>query len=217
MLSNEVACPANCATATVHAALTTVGDLSGKRVLILGLGLLGLTACAMSAWFGAQEILACDLDEQRLTISQRFGAHHIAKPNELAARTKQITSGYGFDLAIDFTGSPDICSQALQCLRIGGQLVLVGAVFPSGTITLPLEEIVRRQLRIQGIHNYAPHDLGEAIRFLESNPQYPFAELFGGWFDLTDIERAIQFTHDHRPIRIGLCYDSPPESLEASE
>src|SRR5438477_207130 len=47
-LSDAAACPAGCATATAAAALRHAGDVAGGTVLILGAGLLGLTASAMA-------------------------------------------------------------------------------------------------------------------------------------------------------------------------
>jgi len=52
-LPREVACPANCATATVAGALRAAGDVSGAVVIVQGAGMLGLTACAMSRHQGA--------------------------------------------------------------------------------------------------------------------------------------------------------------------
>jgi len=47
-LSDAVACPANCATATVAAAMRYSGDQRDRVVLIQGAGMLGLTAAAMA-------------------------------------------------------------------------------------------------------------------------------------------------------------------------
>ena len=52
-LPDAVACPANCATATVAAALRAGGGCQGQTVLIQGAGMLGLTACAMAKAGGA--------------------------------------------------------------------------------------------------------------------------------------------------------------------
>lgn len=52
-LPDAVACPLNCATATIAACLRPAGNLSGADVLIQGAGLLGLTAAAMASAAGA--------------------------------------------------------------------------------------------------------------------------------------------------------------------
>ena len=45
-LPDATACPANCATATVAAALDAAGQVAGRSVLVMGCGMLGLTATA---------------------------------------------------------------------------------------------------------------------------------------------------------------------------
>ena len=49
-LGDAAACPANCAGATVAAAIERAGLLEGKSVLILGAGMLGVTATAWARW-----------------------------------------------------------------------------------------------------------------------------------------------------------------------
>ncbi|MFT3920919.1 MAG: alcohol dehydrogenase catalytic domain-containing protein [Myxococcales bacterium] len=61
----EVACPANCATATAAAAVEAAGDLGGAVVCVLGAGLLGLTVCAMVKSRGAAEVICVELDPRR--------------------------------------------------------------------------------------------------------------------------------------------------------
>src|SRR5262245_10612803 len=70
----EVACPANCATATAAAALEAVGEIQGTRVLVLGAGLLGLTVCAMARTRRAAEVICVEVNSERRTRARLFGA-----------------------------------------------------------------------------------------------------------------------------------------------
>ena len=74
-LPDEVACPANCATATVAAAFRTAGVYRNRNVAIFGAGALGLTA-AMAKVGQAASIILCDIDAERLKVAERFGADH---------------------------------------------------------------------------------------------------------------------------------------------
>ena len=73
-LSAEVACPANCATATVACAMRHAAPLNGSRVLIFGAGMLGLTAAAMAKSLRAASVTIVDTMPQRLELAERFGA-----------------------------------------------------------------------------------------------------------------------------------------------
>jgi putative phosphonate catabolism associated alcohol dehydrogenase len=208
-LSDVVACPANCATATVAAALRVGGGCAGEVVLIQGAGMLGLSATALAATRGAAEVLVCDVDPNRLQQASRFGATQaisVAEGTEaLSAAIQDRTAGRGVDLAIELSGSPASIAAGLAELRIGGRYVLVGSVFPSPDIPVSAEWIVRRWLSIHGVHNYAPRDLATAIAFLaEAHAQYPLAELVSQSFPLEQAEAAFQYAIEKRPHRVAV-------------
>jgi len=78
-------------------------------------------------------------------------------------------------------------------VRTGGTFVVVGAVFPAPPVELYLEQLVRRQLTLRGIHNYAPRHLLQAVQFLESQHRtYPFASLVAQWQPLTQIAQLLR-------------------------
>ncbi len=208
-LPDDVACPANCATATIAAALRVGGDLRGGAVLIQGAGMLGLTAAAMAHTGGAREIIVCDPDSQRLPWAERFGAtrlvHLRAGCDELSQVVQQATDGRGVDLALELSGSPEAMEAGLRLLRIGGRYVLVGAVFPTRDVALPAEQVVRRLLRIEGLHNYTPADLQAAVAFLAANHQrYPFGELVTGRFTLAEADAAFQHALTTKAPRVAV-------------
>jgi alcohol dehydrogenase len=204
-----VACPANCATATVAAALRAAGSCRDQTILVQGAGMLGLTAAAMAHAAGAREIIVCDPDEKRLQLAARFGAsrvvHLVTGGDEPAATVGQCTAGRGVDAALELSGAPEAIEAGLQCLRIGGRYVLVGAVYPTRDVALPAERIVRRLLRIEGVHNYAPADLRAAVEFLSTaHDRYPFAELVSGRFALCDAESAFAHAIASRAPRVAV-------------
>lgn len=208
-LPDRVACPANCATATVAAALRVGGGCRDEVVLIQGAGMLGLSATALAATLGAAEVLVCDVDQNRLEQAPRFGATRavsVAEGTEaLGEVVQRLTAGRGVDLAIELSGSPASIATGLKQLRIGGRYVLVGSVFPSPDIPVSAEWIVRRWLSIHGVHNYAPRDLATAIAFLaEAHAHYPLAELVSQSFPLEQAEAAFQYAIDQRPHRVAL-------------
>jgi alcohol dehydrogenase len=208
-LPDEVACPANCATATVAAALRVAGDCRDAVVLIQGAGMLGLTASAMAKSRGARVIMVTDPDANRLPWALRFGATHAIhlKPgsDELAQTMHAATDGRGVDVALELSGSPEAIEAGLRLLRIGGRYMLVGAVFPARDVAISAEQIVRRLLRIEGVHNYAPIDLETAVEFLAANyTSYPFAELVSGRFELADAEAAFQFALSTKSPRVAI-------------
>ena len=200
-LSDAVACPANCATATIAAAMRYAGPCAGRVVLVQGAGMLGLTTAAMAASGGASEVIVCDRLAERLQLAGGFGATRTACVNDddhaLRAAVDQATGGRGVDVAIDVSGAPAAIETGIELLRIGGRFVLVGAVCPVRPVSIAAETVVRNVLCIQGVHNYVPEDLRRALRFLQhGHSRFPFEGLVAETFSLEDANAA--FLHASR-------------------
>jgi L-iditol 2-dehydrogenase len=63
-------------------------------------------------------------------------------------RIRQLTNGIGVDLVVEAVGKTESISTAIDSVRKGGTVVLVGNITPE--IKLPLQKVVSRQLRLQG-------------------------------------------------------------------
>lgn len=211
-IDDTVAAPANCATATVCAAIRLVLEthpIDGSSVLVVGLGMLGLNAVAQLAEAGAASIIVMDRDQKRVDLSKRFGATHTidaaSTQEELQEQVRTMTNGRGADVALDFAGVAAAVETAIGCVRTGGCVLLAGSVFPTGEIPLNPESIVRRMITLRGLHNYAPRDLKEALGFLERTHQrFPFAELVSRSFALDEVSEAFEFAATNRPIRVAI-------------
>ncbi len=213
-LPDAVAAPAACATATVMAAYRealnhSTGDRFPRCVVIFGLGMLGLTACAVASVGEASVVVGADIDAARLVLAARFGATHpVRLPTDgvgLLAQVKELTAGRGADLALELSGSPIAAGLSLEVLRIGGTAIWLGAVLPTGPVPVNPEQIVRKCLTLKGVHNYAPPDLDSAITFLASHHRrFPFADLVAQSFPLSEIDIAFRNAAADRPVRVGL-------------
>ena len=199
-LPDWIACPANCATATVAGAFRVAEGCSGKSVLILGAGMLGLSAAAFARDQGASEVVVSDTNRKRAEYSMEFGATHTAIDEIETKKRKR-----GFDIAFEMSGSSEAMTFALDSLRTGGRLVLVGAVFPGPPVKIHADQIVRRMIRIEGIHNYVPADLKNAFAFLmKTQGQYPFQQLVEREYRLSQVNQAIEDAKLNKPIRIAV-------------
>ncbi|WP_328465428.1 zinc-binding dehydrogenase [Streptomyces sp. NBC_00448] len=181
-LPDEVASPASCATATVAAAIAAAGPLGGRRVLVTGAGMLGLTAVAMATTAGAR-VAAVDPDPARRDQALTFGAAEV--------HDGASTPGEA-DVAMEFSGHSTAVQRCLDALAVGGTAVLVGSVSPGATVALDPERVVRGLHTVVGVHNYRPVDLADAVRFLAAHHRgYPFADLVGGTYGLDRMDAAL--------------------------
>ncbi len=203
---DRVACPVNCATATVAAAVRVgLAGHEADSVLVQGVGMLGLTACAMLRSRGARMVIAADKDQSRLALAKKFGADHLIEVGAQATSevVADLTGGRGVDLALEMSGAPAAVAGGLSVLRIGGRQVLVGTVFPTDPVSIQPEALVRNLLSVHGVHNYTPVDLAAAVAFLEEHHDtFPFESLVEGAYPLPEAERAFEDALQSRAPRI---------------
>lgn len=190
-LHDAVAAPANCAVATVAAAMRLADQVEDSVMLVMGCGVLGLNAIAMARHRGASRIIACDVSDERRVLSEKFGADDFVLPHELRDVLSDCTHGRGADISIELTGVADATRGAISALRTGGVAVIAGATMPGTRFELDANDIMRRMLNIHGLHNYAPQDLVTAVDFLaETVDRVPYDALCGGVYALEQIEEA---------------------------
>ena len=227
-LSLGALCPANCATATVAAAIELAErSLAGqhawgdRQAIVVGAGMLGLTATAMLVARGAS-VIAVDRVPHRLDWAKRLGAttfnaHSSDAAADLiafakACRSTQAPMGLdcrlgaeadGADCLLEMTGVTDALKLTQPLVRTGGVTVLVGAVYPGEAYPLDMEQLVRREQTVCGVHNYAPRHLQAALDFLEAT-HAPINELVGAWFDLEQIHDALSEAESGRHVRVGI-------------
>ncbi len=208
-LTDPIACPANCATATVAAVFRRAGCFVGKSVVIHGAGMLGLTACAMAAQAGAEQVMCLEPDPQRRALAMRFGAGTVLDSGQaeekILARVFDLTHHRGADIALEFSGYPEAMELGIRLLREGGCFVVAGATFPSRPVQWQGEFLVRRLLQVQGVYNYQPDDLGTALDFLaQASGRYPFDELVPQSFPLAEANTAFEYAQRQRPPRVAV-------------
>lgn len=185
-LPDELASPAGCATATVMATIEAGGPLTGRRVLVSGAGMLGITAVAAARSAGAAQILVTDPDRARLDLALRFGATSAHGIDEPLGRDGLV------DVAIELSGASPAVSRCLDALDVGGRLVLAGSVAPAPPVPLDAERVVRGWLTVTGVHNYEPRHLRAALDLLDRTREaVPWHELVTPPVGLAQVGRLL--------------------------
>ena len=204
-----VAAPLNCAIATVAAAIRLGGDLTGKNVVVLGMGLLGIACIAMCKEAGAIWVGATDISNNRLDHAKKFGADFTLNTKVMAIDEVEVLKNRfvkkGVDVVFDMSGSPDAMELGLNMLAIGGTAIWVGAVFKTRKVAIDAEQLIRNLHTIKGIHNYNFEDFKYALHFLENNWQkYPFNSIVEREFSLDEAEEAFEYAVKNKPLRVGI-------------
>lgn len=133
-----VACVIGCAVQTgVGAVFNTASVLPGDTVLVIGLGGIGQSAVQGARLAGAARVIASDPIEARRETAQRLGATDVIDPSEddVVARVRELTE-VGADHAFECVGSGPLIETALEAIRPGGKVVIVGAPPIDHTVTI---------------------------------------------------------------------------------
>ena len=148
-VSYEQACLVEPLSIAFHAARLTPITINDPAVVV-GAGMIGLLVIQTMKLAGCGVVIAVDIDDRKLKLSKSLGADFCINPkNEDAVETiNKITDGRGAALALDAVGTNASLDTAISCLKKGGYLTLIGNITPK--VDLPLQNVVTRQLRIQG-------------------------------------------------------------------
>ena len=125
------------------AAVNTAPVRQGDTVAVIGCGGVGDAAVAGAVFAGARQVIAVDTDPRKLAWAQDFGATDTvdARSEDVVARLRELTGGFGPDVVIDAVGRPETFRQAFDARDLAGTAVLVGVPNPTMTWEIPLIEI----------------------------------------------------------------------------
>lgn len=100
----------------------------GKTVAVVGAGPIGLAAILTASLYGPSEIIAVDLDDNRLDVAKRFGATTTFNSGDgkAAKRILDQTGGEGVDVAIEAVGVAATFDLCQAIVRAGGNIAVVG-------------------------------------------------------------------------------------------
>jgi L-iditol 2-dehydrogenase len=124
----------------------------GATVVVIGGGIMGLLTMVLARRRRAGRLILSDPIAERRAMAKRLGASVVIDPTreDLAERVRALTRGRGADVVCEAVGKPELVTHALDLVRPGGVLQLVG-VNPKGSrLPLDLWDVHYREIRIHG-------------------------------------------------------------------
>jgi len=131
-------------------AINLSGLNPGNSAVVVGTGMVGTFVVNLLKIFGANPVIAIDINEQKLQLAREFGADYAFNSNDknLRGKVEGLTKNRGADLVFEVVGITDSVNTAMNITRKGGTLVLVGNLSPE--IQFPLQKVVTREIKVQG-------------------------------------------------------------------
>lgn len=101
---------------------------AGQTAVVFGAGCIGLVSMMALKACGVSRVYVVDVMQKRLDKALELGADGVinGKEDDVLAMARELTDGEGFDLAIETAGTEITTNQAIQAVRKGSNIVLVG-------------------------------------------------------------------------------------------
>ncbi|SCX00263.1 L-idonate 5-dehydrogenase [Mycolicibacterium fluoranthenivorans] len=145
-------------------AVGLAGELTGRRVLVIGAGPIGLLVVAAARHRGATEIGVSDLRPEPLARAVALGA------------TESVLVGHdsiadeSYDVIFECSGVGVSLTQAVRAARRAGTVVQVGTL-PNSEISVNLAPMLSKELRLLGAFRFAG-EIDDAISLLATSDHF---------------------------------------------
>ena len=194
-----------------------VAEMKGNEtVLVIGAGMIGLLLLqsARSRSVESMRVFVSDVDPTRLMLASNMGAEEtfLASGSNLTEEIMKRTKGRGVDIVLEAVGHNETIATAIDCVRKGGTVVLVGNISPQ--VNLPLQKVVSRQIRLQGSCASAG-EYPEAMKLMAAG-KINVASLITAVAPLADGPSWFERLHSREPNLMKIILDPRPEAMESA-
>ncbi len=168
-------------------------NVPGKSIAIFGLGPIGLMAVGLAKALSPAQVIAIEYrNEYRKQLARKLGADVVLESDDTTVgRIMELTAGEGVNDVLEFSGAPPALQQALQVVRPGGGIHLLGLYSNSVTINLS-DDVIMRGITLYGITGRRMfqtwYQMGGILRSQHMN----LKPLVTHRFPLDDYEKALE-------------------------
>jgi len=166
-MDTDTTAPLSCAGLTSYGAVKNANLKPDDNVVIVGSGGLGLMAIQLVKAVTGANMIAIDLDDQKLDVAKKNGANITinSKREDPVKAIAELTDKLGADAIIDFVNASKTVETDMQFLRRRARLVLVGLF--GGELKLSLVTMPTRAYRLIGSYTGTLTDLIELVSLAE--------------------------------------------------
>jgi alcohol dehydrogenase, propanol-preferring len=193
--------PLACAGITSYGAVKNAALKPDDNVVVVGTGGLGLMGIQLAKAVTGANIIAMDLDDQKLDVAKKNGANITinSKKEDPVKAVMEVTDNLGADAVLDFVNASATVETDMKFLRRRARLVLVGLF--GGELKLGLVSMPTRAYRIIGSYTGTIHDLIELVSLAKRGVIKP---VIGGRFKLDQATEALTMLTKGKIIGRGI-------------
>ncbi len=207
----DTSCYIGCGVTTgVGAVVNTAKVEPGSRVVVFGLGGIGLNVIQGAKMAGASQIVGVDLNPDRAEWGRKFGMTDFLNPKDggdVVERIVNLTGG-GADYSFECIGNTDVMRQALECCHKGwGESIIIGVAGAGQTIeTRPFQLVTGRSWRGTAFGGARGRTDVPKIVDWYMNGQIEIDPMITHRFSLDEINKGFDLMHKGESIRGVVVY-----------
>ena len=184
-----------------------------SKVLIQGLGPVGLVMATVLRAAGINHIIAIDGTPRRLEMAKKIGCKTVINFRETdtlekrVALVREAANGVGADFAFQCTGAPSAAKDIYEYIRRGGGMCEMGFFVNNGSYEVnPHFAMCNKEINLVGSWDYSAEDYPTAMAFLRQAREMhiPIEELITHTFPLDKLNEAMEVNVRQEGIKI--CY-----------
>lgn len=169
-----------------HSLIHQGGVGIGQRILILGVGGLGIHGVQIARSAGAA-VMATSRQEKRIALAEQYGAIGVNTDKQpLAEAVSAFTGGEGVDVVVDNIGTRESVRQGLSMLRPGGKFLVVA--YQDESFEIPSLPLFKTELQLIGCRGSTKQDLIDVVRLVHGGQITP---ILGASYALEQIGDAV--------------------------
>ncbi len=138
-------------------------------LLIIGSGISGILHAQLAKFKGIENIVVADINQYRLDLAKKFGAHHALNAKEnLPQAVKDINEGRLADQVFVCTGATSAAMSAMDCVESGGSILFFAVPDPTVKLSVSINQFWRNEITMRTSYGAAPNDLEDSMKVLST-------------------------------------------------
>lgn len=149
------------------------GAMEDSIAAVIGCGAVGLGAILGLSGKGAREVIAVDVDDEKLNLARQFGATQTinSAKTDLHQAFSKISGEFGPNIIVEAVGLPATYRAAVEEVAFAGGVVYIG--YAKAPVEYQTKLFVQKELNIHGSRNADPQNFRRIIHFAEKGKFTP--------------------------------------------
>lgn len=197
-----------CGFGTTWEALTRMRVSGADKLLITGLGPVGLSAAMLGKMLGVSKVVGLDVSDSRLQIARDIGlVDDVIDLQSVAKASSAVlaaTNGKGCEAAIDCSGAPAARRFALAHTRAWGRCAFVGE---GNNVDFPVSELlIHKQITLFGSWVTSLDHLSRLVEALSTHQVHP-ERIVTHRFSLEEAPEAYRLMDEGKCGKVVICFN----------